>query len=56
MTCRKRRDDVETAGESLSRDQLRRSLFTGRGGIRHEGGLILPKGGETERGNLRLRC
>jgi hypothetical protein len=26
MTCRKRRDDVETAGKSLSRDQLRQSL------------------------------
>ena len=28
MTCRKRRDDVKTAGESLLRDQLRRCLFT----------------------------
>jgi hypothetical protein len=28
MTCRKRRDDVRTAGESLLRDQLRRNLFT----------------------------
>jgi hypothetical protein len=28
MTCRKRRDDVETAGESLLRDQPRRNLFT----------------------------
>ena len=28
MTCRKRRDDVKTAGESLLRDQLRRNLFT----------------------------
>jgi hypothetical protein len=28
MTCRKRRDDVKTAGESLLRDQLRRYLFT----------------------------
>jgi hypothetical protein len=29
MTCRKRRDGVKTAGESLLRDQLRRYLFTG---------------------------
>jgi len=28
MTCRKRRDDVKTAGESLLRDQLWRDLFT----------------------------
>ena len=35
MTCRKRRDDVETAGESLTRDELRQSLFTDRSGIRH---------------------
>ena len=36
MTCRKQRDDVETAGESLPRDELRRRLFTDRSGIRHE--------------------
>ena len=35
MTCRKRRDDVETAGVSLTRDELRRRLFTDRSGIRH---------------------
>jgi hypothetical protein len=35
MTCRKRRDDVETAGVSLTRDELRRCLFTDRSGIRH---------------------
>jgi hypothetical protein len=28
MTCRKRRDDVKTAGESLLRDQLWRDLST----------------------------
>lgn len=56
MTCRKRRDDVETAGESLLRDKLRREPAYGLGGIRHKGGLILLRGGETERGNLRLRC
>jgi hypothetical protein len=30
MKCRKRRDDVKTAGESLLRDKLGRDLFTGR--------------------------
>ena len=34
-TCRKRRDDVKTAGESLTREKLRRCLFTDRSGIRH---------------------
>jgi len=43
MTCRKRRDDVEAAGESLLRDELWRCLFTDRSGIRHEGGLSLRK-------------
>ena len=56
MTCRKRRNDVRTAEESLTRDKLRREPVYGLSGIRHEGGLILPRGGETERGNLRLRC
>ncbi len=37
------RDDVETAGESLTRDELRRCLFTDRSGIRHQGGLSLRK-------------
>jgi hypothetical protein len=35
MTCRKRRDDVETAGESLLRDELWRCLFPDQSGIRH---------------------
>jgi len=35
MTCRKRKDGVETAGESLLRDELWRRLFTDQGGIRH---------------------
>src|SRR5215470_12667964 len=43
MTCRKRRDDVETAGVSLTRDELRRCLLTDRSGIRHSGGLSLPE-------------
>jgi integrase len=37
MTCRKRRNDVKTAGVSLTRDELRRCLFTDRSGIRHYG-------------------
>jgi len=55
MTCRKRRDDVKTAGVSLTRDELRRCLFTDRSGIRHSGGLSLPRGDQVERGNLGLR-
>ena len=34
--CRKRRDDVKTAGESLSRDQAPTKPDYGRSGIRHE--------------------
>src|SRR5215831_17318664 len=34
--CRKRRDDVETVGESLSRDQAPTKPVYGRSGIRHE--------------------
>ena len=43
MTCRKRRDDVETAGVSLPWDELRRCLLTDRSGIQHSGGLSLPE-------------
>ena len=43
LKCRKRRDDVETAGESLLRDKLRRNLFTGGAASGMRGGLILPK-------------
>jgi hypothetical protein len=43
MTCRKRRDDVETAGESLTRDEFRPCLFADRSDIRHESGLSLPE-------------
>ena len=50
MTCRKRGDDVETAGESLPRDQSRREPVNGRGGIRHEGGLSLPEAVERNVG------
>ncbi len=40
--CRKRREDVETAGESLLRDQLRRNLFTDGAASGMRGGLSLP--------------
>ena len=40
--CRKRRDDVETAGESLLRDKLRRNLFTDGAASGMRGGLSLP--------------
>ena len=43
LKCRKRRDDVETAGESLLRDQLRRNLFTDGAASGMRGGLSLPK-------------
>ncbi len=34
--CRKRRDDVKTVGESLTRDQAPTKPVYGRGGIGHE--------------------
>src|SRR5215470_14197884 len=50
MTCRKRMDDVETAGVSLPWDELRRCLLTDRSGIRHSGGLSLPEAVERNVG------
>src|ERR1700740_990753 len=41
MTCRKRIDDVETGGKSLTRDESGGSPDCGPGGIRHEGGVTL---------------
>jgi hypothetical protein len=41
MTCRKRRDDVETRGESLSWDKSGGEPAYCPGGIRHEGGATL---------------
>jgi len=35
-TCRKRRNDVKTVGESLSRDQAPTKPVYGRSDIRHE--------------------
>jgi hypothetical protein len=36
LKCRNVKDDVKTAGGKLLRDKLRRNLFYGRSGIRHE--------------------
>ncbi len=36
LKCRKRRDDVKTAEESLLRDQAPTKPVYGRSGIRHE--------------------
>jgi len=41
MTCRKRRDDVETRGESLTWDKSGGEPAYCPGGIRHEGGATL---------------
>src|SRR5215813_4607664 len=41
MTCRKRIDDVETGGKSLTRDKSGGCPDFGPDGIRHEGGMTL---------------
>ena len=43
MTCRKRRDDVKTAGSRYRGIGPGDDLFTDRDGIRHGGGLSLPE-------------
>jgi hypothetical protein len=43
ITCRKRRDDVQTAGSRYRGISLGDDLFTDRDGIRHGGGLSLPE-------------
>jgi hypothetical protein len=43
MTCRKRMDDVETGGKSLTRDQSGGWPDCRPGGIRHEGGVTLSQ-------------
>jgi hypothetical protein len=43
MKCRKRMDDVETGGMSLTRDKPRGSPDWRPGGIRHEGGVTLHR-------------
>ena len=39
MTCRKRRDVIETGLQLLARDEARRSLLDCPSGDRHEGGV-----------------
>jgi hypothetical protein len=41
MKCRKRIDDVETGGVSLTRDKSGGCPDCGPGGIRHRGGMTL---------------
>jgi hypothetical protein len=41
MTCRKRIEDVETGGKSLTRDESGGCPDCGPGGIRHAGGMTL---------------
>ena len=43
MTCRKRMDDVETGGKSLTRDESGGCPGFGPDGIRHEGGVTLSQ-------------
>ena len=43
MTCRKRIDDVETGGKSLTRDKSGGCPDYGPDGIRHEGGVTLRR-------------
>ncbi len=43
MTCRKRMDDVETGGKSLTRDKSGRCPDFGPDGIRHEGGATVDQ-------------
>ena len=41
MTCRKRRDDVKTGGELLTREESGGDLIYCPGGVRHEGGVTV---------------
>src|SRR5215813_5792161 len=43
MTCRKRIDDVETGGKSLTRDKSGGCPDCGPNGIRHEGSVTLNR-------------
>ena len=56
MTCRKRRDVVETRLQSLAWDEARRVPADWPGGDRHEGGVRPMRGSCVEHGNLLLRC
>jgi len=54
MTCRKRRDDVETRPESLAWDKAQGEPAYGLGGVRHEGGVILIQALVRNVGTCRL--
>ena len=54
MTCRKRRDDVETGGKSLTRDKSGGCLIDCPGGVRHEGGVSLVQALVRNVGTCRL--
>ena len=54
MTCRKRRDDVKTGGESLTRDQSGGQPAYCPLGVRHEGGVILIQAFVWNVGTCRL--
>ena len=56
MTCRKRRDVVETRLQSLAWDEARRVPADWPSGDRHGGGVSPARGSCVERGNLWLRC
>ena len=56
MTCRKRRDVVETRLQWLAWDEARRVPADWPSGDRHGGGVSPARSSCVERGNLRLRC
>ena len=53
MTCRKVQDDVETGGNSLTRDEPRGRPDFCPGGIRHEGGVTLNQASVWNAGTCR---
>ena len=53
MTCRKRIDDVETGGKSLTRDESGGCPDCGPDGIRHEGGVTLIQASMWNAGTCR---
>jgi hypothetical protein len=54
MTCRKRRDAIETELQSLARDEARGKPVDRPSDGRHEGVRESSAGSCVERGNLRL--
>ena len=54
MMCRKRMDDAETGGKSLTRDESGRRPDCCPGGIRHEGGVTLDQALAWNVGTWRL--